>query len=185
MWLILCLNNTTSHYTWLTRDMTYSFVWHKSLICVTWLIHNVTWPIHTCDMTHPYMWPDSLTHATWLIHVCDMTCSYMRRDSFICVTWLIHVWHDSPMTWLIHVWDMTHSCVWHVSFICVTWLTHDMTHSCVWHDSFMCVTCLIQDLAHSCVCQSLFYANASFCCTGWRRRIGCLIFIGHLKEPFN
>jgi len=30
-------------------DMTYSYVWHDSFICVTWLIHK-------CDMTHSYVW---------------------------------------------------------------------------------------------------------------------------------
>ena len=54
------------------RDMTHSYAWHDSFICVTWLNH-------TCDMTHLYAW---LTHlhawnsficVTWLMHTCDMT----------------------------------------------------------------------------------------------------------------
>ena len=139
-----------------------SFTWRYDwLICVTWLIHM-------CDMTHPYMWPGTymcvwhdsficttcLIHkcVTWLIHMHDRTHSYVWHDSFICVAGLIHmcgmthshVWHDSfiCVTWLIHMCDMTHSYMWLDSFICVTWLIHmcDMTHSYVWHDSFMCVT---------------------------------------------
>ena len=54
---------------------------------------------------------------TWLIHTCDMTHSYVWHDSFICMTWL----ERSDMTWLIHMYDMTweirhditHSYVWH------------------------------------------------------------------------
>ena len=39
-------------YTW---DMTHSYVWHDSLICVTWLIDM-------CDITHWYVWNDSFTY---------------------------------------------------------------------------------------------------------------------------
>ena len=89
-----------------------------SFICVTWLIH-------TCDMTHSYVWHDSFICVTWLIHTCDMTHSYVWHDSFICVTWLIHMC------------GRTHSYVWHDWFICVAGLIHmcDMTHSYVRHDS--------------------------------------------------
>jgi len=137
--------------TWLIHmcDMTHSYVWHDSFICVTRLIH-------ICDVTHSYVW---LVHAcanlildrlfertTWLIDVCCMTHSYVWRDFFMCVTWFLHMY------------DMTHSCVWrvicvhvriwyssacleeqHDSFTRVTWLIQlcDGTHSYVWHDSFI------------------------------------------------
>ena len=66
---------------------------------------NVTWLIHVRDMTHSYMWHDSFMCVTWLIHVCDMTHSYVWHDSYmrpeavaeysaavvcVSVTWLIH-----------------------------------------------------------------------------------------------
>jgi len=50
----------------------YSYVWHDSFICVTWLIRM-------CDMTHSYTW-------AWLIHMCDIPCSYVWHDSYLCVT---------------------------------------------------------------------------------------------------
>ena len=65
-------------------DMTHSYVWHDSFICVTRLINM-------CDMTRSYVWHDSFICVTWLIHMCDMTDSYVRHDSFICVKWLIHM----------------------------------------------------------------------------------------------
>ena len=101
-------------------DMTHSYVWHDSFICVTWLIHM-------CGMTHSYVWQDSFICVTWLIRMCDVTHVYVWHDSFICVTWLIHVC------------DMTHSYVRRGSFVCVMWLIHmcDMTHSYVWHGSFI------------------------------------------------
>jgi len=83
---------------------------------------HVTWLFHKCDMTLSYAWQDSFICVTWLFHMCDMTLSYAWHDSFICVTWLFHmrdrtlsyVWHDSFMC------DMTLSYVWHD--ICRTWL---------------------------------------------------------------
>jgi len=76
-------------------DMTHSYVWHDSLICVTWLTHM-------CDMTHSYL--------------CDMTRSYTWRDSYMTLK------HKNSrnnsftrVTRLNHVRDMTHSCVWHVT----------------------------------------------------------------------
>jgi len=51
---------------------TWLYMWHDSLICVTWLTHM-------CDMTHSYVWHDSLICVTWLTHMCDMTHPYVLR----------------------------------------------------------------------------------------------------------
>jgi len=72
----------------------YICVGHDLRVCVTWLIQ--TW-----DMTHWYVWHDSL----WRIYTCDMMYVYVWHDSFICVPWLIHMC------------DMTYSYAWHVAFI--------------------------------------------------------------------
>jgi len=104
-------------------EMTHSYVWHDTFVCVTWLIHMR-------DMTHWYVWHDSLICVTWLIRMRDVTHSYVWHDSFLRVPWLIHTC------------DMTHSNAWHDSFIRVTWLilTCATTHSYARHDSFICVT---------------------------------------------
>ena len=106
----------------------------------------VAWLIHTCDLTHSYVWDDSFICVIWLIRACDMTHSYVWHDSFICVPWIVHVcgtphsyvWHESfiCVAWLIHICGMTHS---YVCFIHI----YGMTHAYVWHDPFMCATWLI------------------------------------------
>jgi len=66
-------------------DMTHSYVWHDSFICVTWLIHKR-------DMTHSYAWHYSFICMTWLTHMRDMTHSHFQRhDSSISLTQLIHI----------------------------------------------------------------------------------------------
>jgi len=56
-----------------------------------------SWLIHTCAMTHPYVYHDLSISLQWLIHICAMTRSYMCHDSFVyhvslvCVPWLIHI----------------------------------------------------------------------------------------------
>ena len=92
----------------------------KACLICGWVI-RVTWLIHKCDMTHSYVWHDSIWQGishSWMSHTCDMTHSCMWHESFICVTWLIHMR------------DVTHSCVWHDSFIWVIGLIHmgDVTH---------------------------------------------------------
>ena len=63
--------------------MTHQYLWHDSLVGVTWLIR-------TCDMTHLYV--------IWFLCICDMTHSYVWHDAPAYVTWLIHVWYDSSMS---------------------------------------------------------------------------------------
>jgi len=73
-----------------------------------------------CNMTHSYVWHDSLNHSF------DTTYS--------------HVWHDSSTVTHSGRPCLTRLEVWRDSFICVTRLTH----SYVWHDSLKCVTWLSQ-----------------------------------------
>jgi len=105
-------------------DMTHSYVWHDSFIRV-WRTRSVRICVDSfIYVTHLYVWHDSNMCMTWLIHTCDMTHSYVfdwpilsvpsvwgakevnahvDQDSFICVAHS-YVWHDSNIyiTWLIH-----------------------------------------------------------------------------------
>jgi len=145
-------------------------VWHDSVIRATWLIRM-------CDMTHLYVWHDSLRCATKsnTLYVTVKSRFFLAvwRDSVICVSWLIgmcavtqwYVCHDSFMcvAWLIDICDMTPIYVCRDSVICVTrpFNLCDMTHSCVWHDSFTPVgstpsnaaRLLWQEIHALCVCH--------------------------------
>ena len=107
--------------------------------CVMSRTHTHT-PIPVCDMTHSYVWHDSFICVIWLIHTCDMTHLYVFAASPCCLL-NQRCTKNFKKLWCVmsrtHTHTHTHSCVWHDSFICVTWLIPmcDMTHSYVWHDS--------------------------------------------------
>jgi len=84
-------------------DVTHWYVWRDTLICVTWRIGM-------CDVTHWYVWRDALICVTCRIGMCDVPHWYVRRDALICVTWRIDMC------------DVPHWYVWHDSLTCVTWL---------------------------------------------------------------
>jgi len=102
-------------------DMTHSYVWHDTLWCLAWLI---------CmrDVIQSYAWHELLIRVAWLIRMRNATHWYVRRDSFICVTWCIHI--------------------------------RVMTHSYMWCDSFMQMTRLIPmcDMTNSYVYDIMHYA---------------------------
>jgi len=81
------------------------WVWHDSIICVTWLNHmcdmRVTWLMITwrmCDVTQSCLW-----------YECDMTQSYVWHDPIMSVTWLNHMW-NMCVTWLIHLCHVIQTC---------------------------------------------------------------------------
>jgi len=116
----------------------------------------------SCNMTHSYVWCDSFICVMWLIHMCDVAHSNVWQDSIVYVTWLIavwtqclcrplgllkwqSVWHDLfvCMTWLICISDMIHSHVWH-KLIAVRAqrlgrILNLLKGQPQWHESFPCV----------------------------------------------
>jgi len=124
---------------WISCDVTrpcatwLMHVWHDWF----WLA-GLTSEVRVCDMTHSYMWHDSFICVTWLIHMCDMTHSYVWHDSFICVTWLIHAWKASFVCDMRHVTHLSCvTCpipMWHDSLWHSVW--HDSCDLHMWHDSF-------------------------------------------------
>jgi len=133
------INELCHTYEWVMSHVLTSLlkVWHDSFIRVTWLIHM-------CAMTHPYMWHGIFTCVTRIIHKCDMTQPYMWHDTFIRVTWIIHkcdkthpyMWHDTfrRVTRIIHKCDTNQPHMWRDIFICVT----RFIHTCAWVSYFLC-----------------------------------------------
>jgi len=151
----ICMSHV-AHLSEYMCDMTHSYVWHDSFICV-WrdIFIRVTWLIDMCDIT-----PWDAQHDSCRCVICSDT-AMIHHSVSICVTWLIYMcatWLVHFVTWLSYVCDVTRSYVWHDSFICVwrdsficvtwliymcvTWLIHtcDVTHWNVWHVSLICVT---------------------------------------------
>jgi len=128
-----------------------------------------TWRNYICDLTHSYLWHDSL------MCVERNTSSYMKNHSFMCVemlTQMCDMTHSRhTYVWVTRLHQAAHvpapggkrrvtKCeLGHDSFIRGTWLidTLDMTHPYTEHHSFICMILLIhtQD-------------------TGWRRLIAYL-----------
>ena len=74
-----------------------------------------------CEMTHLYMWHDTLMYVTWLIYIYNVTHGCTWYDSFI------------HMTRRIDIRDMTHSHIWRDLLIYLRWLMNicDVMHSYV------------------------------------------------------
>jgi len=130
------------------RDMTLSYVWPDSFICVTWLFHmrhtvggafylrhdsfiSATWLLYMRDMIP--------SHITWLFHMCHMTPSLVRYDSFRSTTWFLHMYQPVGVSTMC---DTSSLYLWHTSFICVIWPLHtcDTTLS-IWHVTLISSTC--------------------------------------------
>jgi len=140
------------------RDITRSYVWQDSFVCVTRFdcmcgkirlyVWRVTWYYSfVCGKIHSYVWQDSfvvwrgsfvcmMCDVILLVRMCGKNLLYVWQDSFVCVAWSC-----ISVTWLIRMCEVTH-------YIC------DMTHSLVCVAGFICMC----RLKH----------------TGWRRLIGCL-----------
>jgi len=81
--------------------------------------------IHMCDMTPSYVWQDSFICVTWLMHTCAMSHSYACHDSLICGPWLIyirmcamthlHSYVFTHVSWLFHMHVCQDSMLWNMN----------------------------------------------------------------------
>jgi len=82
-------------------------MWHVSFICVTGLMHEVQWQIHTYVVSRAlFMW----------------------HDSSLCVTWPVYMWHR----WYTYFVCLHSSCIsWTIFNLCIYAykLAHTLTHA--------------------------------------------------------
>jgi len=106
-WAVLCWRFQCFRFVW--ASLRREGYWIPTKTCNSGRLHN---HYQICDMTHSYVWHDSFICVTWLIHIWDMTYSYTWHDSFIYVTWLIlsrdKTWHSCCVTPMNKPWHVRH-----------------------------------------------------------------------------
>jgi len=150
-WLIGSMWHDSQHSLVHVYDMTHSYVWHGSFICVT-LDESYVWQYVMLHISIRHM-NESLSYVwDWMSHMCQVTHSYAW---LICATWLSHIWliqsHTYESDSIICLIDMcnmthwpktrTHSQILQLSMyhLIVIWLVCDMTHPYTSYDSLICV----------------------------------------------
>jgi len=174
-----------SHVTFMDQGIcgmthSYNWLWTDSFIRDTcphnWFIHvnsthrhiRVTRRIHTCDMTHLYMWHDASINVTWQIHACEIctsahtdihtrTHTYMNTDIHKHIYTHIYAHRYTQTHIRTHVHTRTQPLPYGLlTFIRLTWLIHtcDITYSYMSHDVFIHTYKIhthIHRLIHTCV----------------------------------
>jgi len=144
----------------------------KKLSNVWSLPFCVTWLIHTCGMTHSYVWHDSFIRVIWPNQMSGATLLYSWYDSFIYVTrYLRFYMHDVTYPWKTPV-SESHSGVCGCACICICVYMHtcarrmylQMRESCV----CVCVFCGTLDIFQLEPCESsgnlcIFWLVQLFC----------------------
>ena len=112
-------------------DVTYSYVWHNSFLCMAWLIHMY-------DMTHSHWWHDSFIWVSRRIRMRVMTHSCACHDSLIAQ---VIKQQDVKGRSALHaaaqqVWVMAHDFKWvmaHTWVMVHTWMIHPLHVDGSWH----------------------------------------------------
>jgi len=95
----------------------------------------VTWLIRMCDMTQSYVWHDSFVCVTWLIRMRDMTHSYVwhRHESEISTeTSICCNSNERPCLQQVRERDMSHIWMSHVAYINVSCCIYEWVMSHIW-----------------------------------------------------
>ena len=135
-------------------DMTHSYVWRDSFICVTWLIHTCDNLIHMCDKTRKWrasccdclIWAS--LHRLWMVsrdRCVALCCSVLRCFAVCCSTLQYVAVRCSTLQYVAVCWGYGWSQgtgVLHCVAVCCSkeWPT-ESCHTCEWVMSQLrCVT---------------------------------------------
>jgi len=66
-------------------------VTHSYVSCLILELRKKPPPLHPTIAAGAFIRDRTHSQLTWIIHTCDVTYSYMRHDLSICVTWLIRI----------------------------------------------------------------------------------------------
>jgi len=114
---------------------------------------------HTCELSVAWV----MSHTCTITGLCVMSHGNELWHRLVCVTHGIASWHIFELTHTLNQSCHTHAR----SHTCTAWpmglsvMEHMNVRACVWHDSF----------------NRLFTESS-----GWRRCVGCLIFISHFQQ---
>jgi len=144
-------------------------VWRVLLVCVRWAFMCMY------DMSRSYVWHDSFICMTCPVHMCDMSHSYVRHDLFICVQWAFICVCDVCVCAFMCAWRRMCACLRRASLVRVRWAFIHMCamyRSYVWHDLLICVQwAFICMCVYMCVCVCV--CVCAFMCA-WHRMRACL-----------
>jgi len=128
-------------------------MWHDSFICATWLIHM-------CDMTHSYVWHDSLVieNVSFIIHI-------TTSSLIICTTPVRESW-DMPLMRHLLVYTAYHIGTWghdkgrRAYLMCL----YDRHMTSVWYRQIGIRTRLIAHcLIPHCLIAHVFFWSLMYC----------------------
>jgi len=177
-WLICTCDMTQSHDGCLLQNMSHDSSVGVPWLAVTYIFRKHQWYVkclHILICLLQYVCHDVFTRVTWLIwkYVCRFL-PMCRGYTYRCLFQLMHYSASTRVTWLMYM------CIYR-SVMCavVPHVTISLSLYLPWGIS-MC------DVTHAYVYPQISGYVCCLCClcvvTRWRRRVGCLIFVGRLPQ---
>ena len=178
------MNESRHTYEWVTSHIWLSHVTHmnESYQTYEWVMphHPYEWGVTWCDSYECHVAHMNESRHTSFIWMCDvsLTNSYECDTSFIWIT-SIHLSYESHVCDISLIWITSRYIMRHIS----RYISH--IYWCDWCDSYE-----MRYISRITSITSIYHSYEShrvdvkwhIIHSGWRRIIGCLIFIGHFSK---